>query len=330
VSAVNDTEVEEEHSGIITHLASSADSAYNNIAIPSVTVKITDNDTSGGSGYIPPANPPRITVIAPTEGEVLQGDQLYLITWDTSGQSTASVNIFVSYDGGASFTTVDRGAPNNGSYLWHVPPRKEDTVIIRIAGTDFALSDVEVTSDTSGVFSISYVPPDVTDDFRPLPAFGFSPVDGKLEPITPVEVGDYIRSPYYSTVYYVDHGKVRRPFLNPQTYFTYETTFKKVKMVTNATLPVLPLERPMLPKPQTVLLKFISSPPVYVIIIDNMLRHIPSETTAARLFGEDWADYVLDADPSLVVEFSVGAPLTGYEVFDRSLLKKREDLHESP
>jgi hypothetical protein len=44
VSAVNDTTAEGTHSATITHSASSSDTAYSGIAIPSVTATITDND----------------------------------------------------------------------------------------------------------------------------------------------------------------------------------------------------------------------------------------------------------------------------------------------
>jgi hypothetical protein len=44
VTAVNDTAVEGTHFGTITHTASSSDTAYNAIAVASVTATITDND----------------------------------------------------------------------------------------------------------------------------------------------------------------------------------------------------------------------------------------------------------------------------------------------
>jgi hypothetical protein len=63
VTAVDDALVEGPHTGMITHTATSADAAYNGIAVASVTANITDNDSgtpgpgpapgSGGEGSYP-------------------------------------------------------------------------------------------------------------------------------------------------------------------------------------------------------------------------------------------------------------------------------------
>jgi hypothetical protein len=53
VAAIDDTLVEGTHTGTITHTAASTDTAYNGIAIASVTANITDDD-----GVTPPTTPP--------------------------------------------------------------------------------------------------------------------------------------------------------------------------------------------------------------------------------------------------------------------------------
>jgi len=50
VNAVDDAIAEGPHSGVITHFAASTDPVYNAIAIPSVTVSITDNDGPSAKG----------------------------------------------------------------------------------------------------------------------------------------------------------------------------------------------------------------------------------------------------------------------------------------
>ena len=46
VNAVNDTAIEGDHSGSISHAVSSSDAKYNGLSVASVTVSITDNDTN--------------------------------------------------------------------------------------------------------------------------------------------------------------------------------------------------------------------------------------------------------------------------------------------
>jgi hypothetical protein len=144
--------------------------------------------------------------------------------------------------------------------------------------------------------------------------------------ITPVSPYDYIKSPSYETVYFIDEQMIRHPFMNRQTYFTYQNSFEPVKMVTDATLPTLTLGTPMSPKPFTVLVKIISSPRVYALGPDNIIRAIPDESTAARLFGSTWADYVIDVDPAQLAQFVLGAPMTGNETIDRTILRRRIDI----
>jgi CSLREA domain-containing protein len=53
VTAVDDTAVEGNHSGVIQHTAASTDSRYDGITIPTVTAAITDNDASAGLAISP-------------------------------------------------------------------------------------------------------------------------------------------------------------------------------------------------------------------------------------------------------------------------------------
>ncbi len=332
VTAVNDTAVEGAHTGVITHAASSVDAVYNLIAVNSVTANITDNDSAGSTGYSPPQNvlhPPSVIIRAPMEAEALSAGQQYVITWDVVGANTNYANLYYSIDGGADYTLIERNALNSGSYSWTIPSINTNRAVVKVAATDLA---VEVTSDVSGVFSITLptqpvpvVPPPVVEP-PVLPVHGTSPVNGVQELISPVEVGYYIRSPFYSTVYYVDQGLVRRPFLDVQTFHTYENSFANVRVVTDATLAVLPLGSPMTAKPYTVLVKIFSSSKVYALGPGNTLRYISDEATATHLFGSHWADYVIDLPATFMSELSVGAPMIGDEIIDRSILRRRVDL----
>lgn len=144
---------------------------------------------------------------------------------------------------------------------------------------------------------------------------GLSPVTGKAENISAVVAGDYIKSPSFSTVYYVTGKFTRRPFMDGQTYFTWQDSFTGVKSVTDATLSALPLEGAMLPKPGVVLVKIQSDPKTYAVTANPddafkpILRWVASEAVAKELYGAAWSSYVIDVPPTLFPRFKFGASI---------------------
>ncbi len=166
-----------------------------------------------------------------------------------------------------------------------------------------------------------------------LPPTGVSPTTGVVEMVSDVRIGDLIRGTSYDAVYYIDVNGTRRPFMNSQTYFTYFADFDDVEVVTNATLSVIPLGAPMLPKAGVVLIKLQSDPKVYAVAMHStdmtkaVRRHVPSEQVAAELYGSDWADYVIDVDATMYSRFEEGAPMAFDSTVNRSVMKKRGELN---
>jgi hypothetical protein len=325
VTATNDAVVEGNHTGTITHTASSADSVYNGMVIASVVANITDNDRAGSSGYTPPQiviTPPSVNVIAPMEADRLVGGQSYLITWSVGGQSMNYADISYSVDGGWNYVLVEQNVRNSGSYQWMVPNISTSIAIVKVALTDLT---TQVAVDTSGVFTIQ-LPPEPVVDNPPIPDVDVPPATVFPEGVTPVTVGEYIRASSYPTVYLVEPGLISRPFINAQTFHTHQPTFDNVRVVTDATLTFLSLGSPMFPKPGVVLVKVQVSPRVSSVADEGVIHHLPSEDMAALLYGSNWADYVIDIPSALMNELTEGAPMTGDEIVDRSLLKRRVDL----
>ncbi len=165
-----------------------------------------------------------------------------------------------------------------------------------------------------------------------LPSTGISPATGELESISIVEPGDLIRGYSYDTIYLVTKEGGRRPFFSEQTFFTHYSDFSQVKTVTDATLAVLPLGAPVLPKAGVVLMKIQSDPSVYAIEEMNgevVKRKIPNEAVATAVYGSDWGDYVIDVEPTLYARFVNGAEIAPNYQFDASIMKKRSDLHDA-
>ena len=154
-----------------------------------------------------------------------------------------------------------------------------------------------------------------------------SPLTGELEEVTFVEAGSYIRSESFDTVYYITNDFQRRPFYNAQTFFTWHDTFDNVVFTTDATLPLLPLGSPMLPKAETVLVKIQSDARVFALGASDedegdLLRWIPSEDVAIELYGDDWSDYVIDLPPTLFPRFGEGQDMDRNEIVDKGALKR--------
>lgn len=164
--------------------------------------------------------------------------------------------------------------------------------------------------------------------------FGTSPVTGESEEISIVVPGEYIKSPSYSTVYYIPEEGERWVFMDANTYFTWSDSFGDIIEVTDATLPTLTLTGIMLPKPGVVLMKITSDPSVYAIEENPddesrpLRRKISSEEVAIEMYGEDWADYVIDVDPTFIGRFERGDAIEEAEDVDTSIMKTREELSE--
>ncbi|MFA6130869.1 MAG: DUF2817 domain-containing protein [Patescibacteria group bacterium] len=215
--------------------------------------------------------------------------------WTTSG-TISFVNISYSLDQGATYEKIIGPTPNTGSYDWTTPKiLSGSSVMFKIEATDLALiidSEICEKNIASG---------------RPL--WARSPVTGELEEVTEVFPGDYIKSPYFSTVYYVTDDYGRRPFIDEETYFTWQESFATLKSVTDATLTTLTIAGPMLPKPGVKLVKIESDPRVYEVLENEKdpyrpsLRWISSEAEATERFGSWWKWNIVDVPVTTFARF---------------------------
>ncbi len=175
---------------------------------------------------------------------------------------------------------------------------------------------------------------DQPEDALDLPETAPSPVNGQVQEVSQVRKNTLIRGSSYAAVYYIDEAGTRRPFLNETLFFTYFDSFEDVQTVTDATLSVVPLGSPMLPKSGVVLVKLQSDPKVYMIenhpsdTTKAVRRHVPSEQVAEAVFGSDWSEYVIDIDATLYPRFEEGAPIAIDEEVNKTIMKKRSELGE--
>ncbi|MFA6082693.1 MAG: hypothetical protein WC773_04795, partial [Patescibacteria group bacterium] len=227
---------------------------------------------------------------------IIKAHEATTFSWVSTGV-TYFVNLWYSLDGGKNYTKIDGPVVNFGYYDWITPSKLSGTKII------FKL---ELT-DLAGVLDTETYEKSLSTTI--IPSQAYSPVTGELEEVTEVEFGDYIKSPYFSTIYFVTENLERRPFLNEQTYFTWKDSFDDIKQVTDATLTTLPLMGPILPKPGVKLVKIQSDARVFEVIENPddyyrpILRWVPDETTAIERFGAEWAKNVLDLPVTIFTRF---------------------------
>ncbi len=144
----------------------------------------------------------------------------------------------------------------------------------------------------------------------------------------------YISGESFSTVYAVTETGERYSFLNATTFLTYEDNFQKVEEVSDTELANYPLAGIVLPKAGVVLVKIKSDPRVYALSNNSSnyfapnLREIVSEEIAKDIYGANWADYVIDIEPTFFNKFGSGSAINSLEIVDTSMMKTRQRLLE--
>jgi hypothetical protein len=250
------------------------------------------------------------------------------ITFTVTAAPDVAANTFVGAISGVThpftFTTGSAGstgytAPYTPAPYIPVEPESSDS-----EGSEGADEDSGPTDWNS----------DQTDYVPEVAGTAASPVTGEQEEVNYVEPGMFITGASFDTVYYLDQDLKRRPFFNHQIFFTWADSFDVIIQVTDATLSTLDLGSPILPQAGVVLVKIQSDPRVYVLESSEdpyqpILRWIQDEATAIALYGEDWADYIIDISPTLFHRFQTDGEvidqLSDYDV-DSRVIKKREEL----
>jgi len=93
---------------------------------------------------------PFIRLTYPNGGEKLEARTSVEIAW-LSASGGATVKLEYSTTGGASWTTIDSDAPNNGSCIWQLPDVTSDQCLVRATDVEHAAA----TDTSDAVFSIT-------------------------------------------------------------------------------------------------------------------------------------------------------------------------------
>jgi subtilisin family serine protease len=162
-------------------------------------------------------------------------------------------------------------------------------------------------------------------DPEPLPEGDPTELDGVL-------TGDFIKAPSFSSVYLIDDEGGRRAFINDAAYFTHSDSFGEITDVLDGDLSVFAVTGLALPRPGVVLVKIASDPRVY-LLEDNpadpyapRIRAIDTEAIAIVMYGENWADYIIDIEPTFFTKFTPGTVVSAAFAVDTSIMKTRDEL----
>jgi hypothetical protein len=333
VNAIDDgTDEANTHNGTLLFAVDSLDIAFDGYLLTSIAVAVTDNDDSDRGGS-------NITFVKDAEMEIEVGEDVCtdrdLVTLIIRGENIREVLIgndeeletamWQAIGPGLGFTQVN--------IPWVLPGTEgEQTVHAR-----FRSNSGNVTIGYSATVDLGEVPEsceveevgdEVDEIFAHLPIMGLSPYDNVTwEPVARVFDGELIKGEHYDTVYLVENGK-RRPFLDEQTYFTWFTDYKWVRLVTDATLPFYPLGEIMLPKAGAVMVKIESLPAVYVALPQNptTLRRVTDEEQAQAIAGPAWDAFVIDVSPAVVSSYTLGRDLRSVDKLDRTKMYIRHGL----
>jgi hypothetical protein len=93
--------------------------------------------------------PPVVTVVAPNGGETFDPDIPTEIRWTATDDTGIShVDVFVSYDGGASYLTAGAALVGTNGLTWYPPIRPTTSALVKVTATDYFANPGHDTSDS--------------------------------------------------------------------------------------------------------------------------------------------------------------------------------------
>jgi len=129
-----------------------------------------------------------------------------------------------------------------------------------------------------------------------------------------VSVGDIIRTPDRSAVYFVDEDNRRHVFPTLTVYASwYGEDFTNVKIIPTEIMAEIALGSNVTIRSGTHLIKVETDRSVYAVEEFGVIRLIRCEEDAIDLFGDNWAKRVRDISPVFFPDYVLGDPLpSGY------------------
>src|SRR3989344_1354235 len=136
---------------------------------------------------------------------------------------------------------------------------------------------------------------------------------------------ELLKSVDFGTVYYIDSQGARHPFPNETTYKSwYGQDFSKITTVSSQILANYPLGKNITIRPGTYLVKVRTAPQVYTVEQGGVLRELQNESIAEGIYGENWAQRVIDVPDVFFGDYGIGAPIVHDYTMPDSILYQDE------
>jgi len=134
--------------------------------------------------------------------------------------------------------------------------------------------------------------------------------------------GDLIKMDGLSSVYYLGADGKRYVFPNEQTYFSWYSDFSGVVTIPQSELEGYSLGANVTIRPGTKLVKITTDPKVYAVEADGTLVWVPSEAVALALYGENWAQRVIDVPDGFFTNYTVSSSEVSATAYPQGSLVK--------
>lgn len=121
--------------------------------------------------------------------------------------------------------------------------------------------------------------------------------------------GDLIKASGPAVYYYHTDGK-RYVFPNEKTYFSWFKDFSSVKTISDSELASIFVGGNVTLRPGTYLAKVTTDPKVYAVSHDGTFHWIESEAIAKALYGDNWAQRVIDVPDAFFINYTVGTSVS--------------------
>ncbi|MEI7741505.1 MAG: peptidoglycan-binding domain-containing protein [bacterium] len=296
------------------------------------------------------SNPTReaatVSLTAPNGGERILAGTNYNVSYLSTGSDTQGIRLTLSYDGGATYTTmVAASSLGFNNYSWAVPSNTAATtnafmkaealgalgevLAVDVSNAPFTIVAAAPVSSGGGgggggfspsptpvtpvVAPIPVVAPYVAGSYDPDGAAGTaSDINGDKSLTAPVDNSAALCTPGSlikasgPAVYFCGYNGKRYVFPNQFVYNTWFTGFGNITVMSDSNLAKMMIGGNVTYRPGKRMIKITSDPRVYVVAKGGILRPIADEATARALYGYDWNKMIDDVSDSLFVNYQIG------------------------
>ena len=249
---------------------------------------VTGTSRSGSTTSDVSSTDTDLPIYSPDSDDVIVPGAIVPIYWRET-LSGPYVNISYSIDGD-TYISIAENIPNSGEYLWETPDSITHGTFVKILVEATDLISV-LYSDEVQLLVSDYCEPEIDEETA-------KTFDGR-----------FVRARNTSTIFYIDEYGVRHPFLDDVTFFSWFETYEDVEVIEITEMITYQFGSPMIPKPDTVLVKSKNSPNVYLLLhnpddpMRPYIRWIESEEVANAIYGNQWSEYVVDVPNKVMAQF---------------------------